>query len=95
MKESTRIMRVEQPSCPDHVIAERDNAIANDRRSFTAVFMGDPLPGRSAADRKQAQLPLAGRCEDCGDPSSSLLCVGCRGNRNRSIAMRILHRNGR
>ena len=36
---------------PDHVIAERDAAIAAPRE-LSAVAFGDPLPGRSALDRR-------------------------------------------
>jgi hypothetical protein len=39
-------------SPPDHVIDERDNAIrAKMEMDFTAIFMGDPPPGRRACDR--------------------------------------------
>lgn len=37
---------------PDHVIAERDAALAAGHRDITAAQCGDPLPGRSALDRK-------------------------------------------
>jgi hypothetical protein len=36
---------------PDHVLAERDRAIAAPR-DLNAVLSGDPLPGRSALDRR-------------------------------------------
>ncbi len=36
---------------PDHVIAERDAAIAAPR-GMSAIAFGDPLPGRSALDRR-------------------------------------------
>ena len=38
---------------PEEVIAERDHAIAAPR-SLSAVAFGDPLPGRSAPDRRGA-----------------------------------------
>ncbi len=37
---------------PDHVIAERDAALAAGYRDITAAQCGDPLPGRSALDRR-------------------------------------------
>ncbi len=36
---------------PDHVIAERDAAVAAPRE-MSAIAFGDPLPGRSALDRR-------------------------------------------
>ncbi len=38
---------------PDHVIAERDAAIAAPRE-MSAIAFGDPLPGRSALDRRRS-----------------------------------------
>jgi DNA-binding CsgD family transcriptional regulator len=39
---------------PAHVLAERDARLALDPRNLTAAFAGDPLPGRSALDKKMA-----------------------------------------
>ena len=39
------------PRPPEDVIAERDHAIAAPR-SLSAIAFGDPLPGRSALDRR-------------------------------------------
>jgi len=39
------------PRPPEEVIAERDYAIAAPR-SLSAIAFGDPLPGRSALDRR-------------------------------------------
>ncbi len=36
---------------PDHVIAERDRVMAAPRE-MSAIAFGDPLPGRSALDRR-------------------------------------------
>lgn len=36
---------------PDHVIEERDRALAG-TRDLSAIAFGDPLPGRSALDRR-------------------------------------------
>lgn len=36
---------------PDHVMEERDRVI-NGQRTLTGVMFGDPLPGRSALDRR-------------------------------------------
>ena len=41
------------PRPPEEVIAERDHAIAAPR-SLSAIAFGDPLPGRSALDRRGA-----------------------------------------
>lgn len=39
---------------PDHVLAERDNAIRSKMEmDFTSIFNGDPLPGRRAIDRRE------------------------------------------
>jgi excinuclease UvrABC helicase subunit UvrB len=40
---------------PDAVIAERDARYSASHRDLTAAFFGDPLPGRSALDRKQGE----------------------------------------
>jgi hypothetical protein len=37
---------------PDHVIEEARFAIASGPRDITAAAFGDPLPGRSALDRR-------------------------------------------
>ena len=40
---------------PDYVLAERDaTRAAADLRDLTGELMGDPVPGRSALDRKRA-----------------------------------------
>ncbi len=41
---------------PDHVIAERDAALAAGYRDITAAQCGDPLPGRSALDRRREAM---------------------------------------
>ncbi len=43
-----------QRAPPPEILAERDAALAN-HVEVTAVLMGDPLPGRSALDRKAAR----------------------------------------
>jgi len=57
-KRARRITRNSAGQCilgrpPDHVIAERDAAYGADRQ-LTAALCGDPLPGRSALDRRRA-----------------------------------------
>ena len=42
---------------PPAVLQERDYAQNNDRRDTTAVFNGDPLPGRSALERRFVDKP--------------------------------------
>lgn len=42
---------------PPHVLAERDAIIAASPRSLTAALLGDPLPGRSALDRRPQAGP--------------------------------------
>lgn len=42
---------------PDRVIAERDRARDLEPRDLTAALCGDPLPGRSALDRRRAVRP--------------------------------------
>ena len=42
---------------PDHVLQERDYAQLHDRRDTTAIFNGDPLPGRSALERRFIDEP--------------------------------------
>lgn len=37
---------------PISIIAERDRAMSYEIRDITAALMGDPLPGRSALDKK-------------------------------------------
>jgi hypothetical protein len=44
-------MSAKHNRAPDHVLAERDRAIASDTRSPAAVMLGEPPPGRSALDR--------------------------------------------
>lgn len=39
---------------PDEVWEERDKAYERGHQSISAMLMGDPLPGRSALDRRQA-----------------------------------------
>lgn len=40
---------------PDNVMAERDRRLALNHATLTAAVFGDPLPGRSALDRKHAR----------------------------------------
>lgn len=47
------------PPPPFHVIAERERALMAPR-DLTGLLMGDPLPGRSALDRKRPQLVIHG-----------------------------------
>lgn len=39
---------------PDAVIAERDSRYRASHQDLTAAFFGDPLPGRSALDRRES-----------------------------------------
>ncbi len=48
--------RVEIPS---RVAAERDRAMELGPQSITAAMMGDPLPGRSALDRRNLRVGTA------------------------------------
>jgi len=56
----TRVVTV-----PDHVLAEREQCLARPR-DLTAAIAGDPLPGRSALDRKMANVTAM---------RSNLVCV--------------------
>lgn len=47
-----KIVATSGPRIPISIIAERDRAMSYETRDITAALMGDPLPGRSALDKK-------------------------------------------
>jgi hypothetical protein len=55
---------------PDHVLAERDQTLARAPRDLIAAIMGDPLPGRSALDRKMASIVAMRSALVCVRPST-------------------------
>jgi hypothetical protein len=55
---------------PDHVLAERDRTLARAPRDLTAAIAGDPLPGRSALDRKMASVAAMRSTLACVRPST-------------------------
>jgi hypothetical protein len=57
---------VHSVAVPDHVLAEREQCLARPPRDLTAAIAGDPLPGRSALDRKMASVTVM---------RSNLVCV--------------------
>lgn len=44
---------VQSMNCPGDILAERDRRLGIPHPDFTSQFMGDPLPGYSALDKKQ------------------------------------------
>jgi hypothetical protein len=47
---------VAQDPPPSAVLAEREFALGNDYRDLIGIVVGDPLPGRSALDRRIQNL---------------------------------------
>jgi response regulator RpfG family c-di-GMP phosphodiesterase len=61
---------VKAVAIPDHVLAERDQRLARQPRDLTAAIVGDPLPGRSALDRKMANVTAMRSKLVCVRPST-------------------------
>ena len=66
----TVVHNVPSVGVPDHVLAEREQCLARQPRDLTAAIVGDPLPGRSALDRKMASVAAMRAKLACVRPST-------------------------
>jgi hypothetical protein len=55
---------------PARVLAERDARLSLSHRDVTAAIAGDPLPGRSALDRKRMRVAAMRSSFQCLQPST-------------------------